>query len=168
MAFTLNTYYTADDPRTISKTLTNQIDYTCQLLDSAEMVTPTLRIRCTSETFNANYCYISFFDRYYFITGQTVESANTILIHCKLDVLYTYRNALLSSTFLVTRNENIGSTYIPDTMLPLKGSKEMKVIEFTGGDFNLDTATANSYNFVLNVAGGGSNQGTAENGGLNT
>ena len=49
-------------------------------------------------------------------------------------------------------------------MLPLKGSKEMKVIEFTGGDFNLDTATANSYNFVLNVAGGGSNQGTTENG----
>ena len=167
MAFTLNTYHTADDPRTISKTLTNQIDYTCQLLDSAEMVTPTLRVRCTSETFNANYCYISFFDIYYFVTGQTVETANTILIHCRLDVLYTYRNALLSSTFLVTRNENTGSTYIPDTMLPLKGNKEMKVIEFTGGDFNLDTATANSYNFVLNVAGGGSGQGTAENGGLN-
>ena len=165
MAFILNTYHTADDPRTISKTLTNQIDYTCQLLDSAEMVTPKLRVRCTSETFNANYCYISFFDRYYFVTGQTVETANTILIHCRLDVLYTYRNALLSSTFLVTRNENIGSTYIPDTMLPLKGSKEMKVIEFTGGDFNLDTATPNSYNFVLNVAGGGSGQGTAENGG---
>lgn len=49
-------------------------------------------------------------------------------------------------------------------MLPLKGNKEMKVIEFTGGDFNLDSATENSYNFVLNVAGGGSNQGTAENG----
>lgn len=162
MAFTLNTYHTADDPRTISKTLINQIDYTCQLLDSAEMVTPTLRVRCTSETFNANYCYISFFDRYYFVTGQTVETANTILIHCRLDVLYTYRNALLSSTFLVTRNENIGSTYIPDTMLPLKGSKEMKVIEFTGGDFNLDTASANSYNFVLNVAGGGSGQTESE------
>ena len=166
MAFTLKTYHTADDPRTISKTLTNQLDYTCELLDSAEMVTPTLRVKCTSETFNANYC--SCFDRYYFVTEQTVETANTILIHCRLDVLYTYRNALLSSTFLVTRNENIGSTYIPDTMLPLKGNKEMKVIEFTGGDFNLDTATANSYNFVLNVAGGGSNQGTAENGGSNT
>ena len=49
-------------------------------------------------------------------------------------------------------------------MLPLKGNKEMKVIEFTGGDFNLDTAGTNSYNFVLNVAGGGSGQGTAENG----
>ena len=167
MAFTLNTYHTADDPRTISKTLANQVDYTCQLLDSAEMVNPTLRVKCTNETFNANYCYISFFDRFYYITGQTVESANTILLHCQLDVLYTYRQALLSSTFLVTRNENIGSTYIPDNMLPLKGNKEMKVIEFTGGDFNLDTATENSYNFVLNVAGGGSNQGTTENGGTN-
>ena len=117
MAFTLNTYHTADDPRTITKTLTNQIDYTCQLIDSAEMVTPTLRVRCTSETFNANYCYISFFDRYYFVTGQTVETANTILIHCRLDVLYTYRNALLSSTFLVTRNvlDNSALRYVYKT-----------------------------------------------------
>lgn len=164
MAFTLNTWHCADDPRTVSKTLTNQLDYSCQLLDSAEMVNPTLRVKCTNETFNANYCYISFFDRYYYITGQAVEGANTILLHCQLDVLYTYRQALLNSKFLVTRNEKIGSTYIPDTMLPLKGNKEMKVIEFTGGDFNLDTATANSYNFVLNVAGGGSGQQTTENG----
>lgn len=163
MAFTLNTYHTADDPRTVSKTLSNQLDYSCQLLDSADMITPTLRVKCTSDTFNANYCYISFFDRYYYIIEQTVESANTILLHCQLDVLYTYRQALLNSNFLVTRNENIGSTYIPDNMLPLKGNKEMKVIEFTGGDFNLDTATENSYNFVLNVAGGGSNQQTTEN-----
>lgn len=110
--------------------------------------------------------YIPFFDRYYHIISADVESAETIILQCEFDI-FTYSVALLSSEFLVTRNENIGSTYIPDTMLPLKGNKEMKVIEFTGGDFNLDTATVNSYNFVLNVAGGGSNQGTTENEELN-
>lgn len=158
MAFTLNTYFCSDDSRVLNKTLSNQNDYICQLLDSADMIRPRLRVKCTNETFNANYCYISFFDRYYFITGQSVEGANTIILQCDLDVLYTYRNALLNSIFLVTRNEKIGSTYIPDSMLPLRPDKEMSVIEFSNSDFNLSTATANDYNFVLNVAGGGSGQ----------
>ena len=158
MAFTLKTYHTADDSRKINKTLTNEIDYVCQLIDSADMIRPRLRVKCTSETFNANYCYISFFDRWYFITGQTVENANTIIIQCDLDVLYTYRTALSNMNVLVTRNESIGSTYINDAKLPLKPAKEMKIIEFSGGEFNMNIADENSYNFVLNVAGGGSGQ----------
>lgn len=160
---TITSYQCSQDVRTITKTLTNANNYNCEILDIMNSFTPSVRLYCTSETFNANMVYIPFFDRYYHITAVDVESAETIILHCEFDI-YTYSNALLSSNFLVTRNENIGSTYIPDTMLPLKGSKEMKVIEFTGGDFNLDSATANSYNFVLNVAGGGSGQGTAENG----
>ena len=163
----ITSYQCSQDVRTISKTLTNAVEYNCEILDIMNSFSPHIRLFCTSETFNANMVYIPFFDRYYHIISADVESAETIILQCEFDI-FTYSTALLNSTVLVTRNENIGSTYIPDTMLPLKGSKEMKVIEFTGGDFNLDTATANSYNFVLNVAGGGSNQGTAENGGLNT
>ena len=163
----ITTYQCTQDVRTVQKTLTNAIDYNCEILDTMNSFSPRIRLFCTSETFNANMAYIPFFDRYYHIISADVESAETIILQCEFDI-FTYSTALLNSTFLITRNENIGSTYIPDTMLPLKGGKEMKVIEFTGGDFNLDTATANSYNFVLNVAGGGSNQGTAENGGLST
>ena len=163
----ITTYQCTQDVRTIQKTLTNAIDYNCEILDTMNSFSQQIRLFCTSETFNANMVYIPFFDKYYHIISPDVESAETIILQCEFDI-FTYSTALLNSKFLVTRNENVGSTYIPDTMLPLKGNKEMKVIEFTGGDFNLDTATANSYNFVLNVAGGGSGQGTAENGGLNT
>ena len=160
----ITSYQCSQDARTISKTLTNAAEYNCEILDIMNSFDPSVRLYCTSETFNANMVYIPFFDRYYHIIALDVESAETIILHCEFDI-FTYSIILLNSTFLVTRNENIGNTYIPDTMLPLKGNKEMKVIEFTDSDFNLDTATANSYNFVLNVAGGGSNQGTAENGG---
>lgn len=160
----ITSYHCSQDVRAISKTLTNAVEYNCEILDTMNSFTPRIRLFCTSETFNANMIYIPFFDRYYHITDIDVESAETIILQCEFDI-YTYSNALLNSNFLVTRNENIGSTYIPDTLLPLKGSKEMKVIEFTGGDFNLDSATVNSYNFVLNVAGGGSDQGTTKNGG---
>lgn len=158
---TLTSYQCSQDVRTITKTLTNANNYNCEILDKMNSFSPSIRLFCTSETFNANMVYIPFFDRYYHIISVDVESAETIILHCEFDI-FTYSNALLNSTFLVTRNENIGSTYIPDTMLPLKGNKEMKVIEFTGGDFNLDTATVNDYNFVLNVAGGGSGQNTSE------
>ena len=163
----ITSYQCSQDVRTVSKTLTNAVEYNCEILDTMNSFSPRIRLFCTSETFNANMTYIPFFGRYYHIIDVDAESAETIILHCEFDI-FTYSIALLNSTFLVIRNENIGSTYIPDTMLPLKGGKEMKVIEFTGGDFNLDTATENSYNFVLNVAGGGSNQGTTENGGLNT
>ena len=162
----ITTYQCTQDVRTIQKTLTNAINYNCEILDIMNSFSPHIRLFCTSETFNANMVYIPFFDRYYHILSVDVESAETIILPCEFDI-FTYSAALLNTRFLVTRNENIGSTYIPDTMLPLKGNKEMKVIEFTGGDFNLDTATENSYNFVLNVAGGGSNQQIAENGGTN-
>ena len=163
----ITSYQCSQDVRTVSKTLTNAVEYNCEILDTMNSFSPRIRLFCTSETFNANMTYIPFFGRYYHIIDVDAESAETIILHCEFDI-FTYSIALLNSTFLVIRNENIGSTYIPDTMLPLKGGKEMKVIEFAGGDFNLDTATENSYNFVLNVAGGGSNQGTTENGGLNT
>ena len=159
----ITTYQCSQDVRTIQKTVTNPVEYNCEILDSMNSFSPRIRLFCTSETFNANMTYIPFFDKFYHIISADVESAETIILHCEFDIC-TYSNALLNSNFLVTRNENIGSTYIPDTMLPLKGNKEMKVIEFTGGDFNLDSASTNSYNFVLNVAGGGSNQGTTENG----
>ena len=158
----ITSYQCSQDVKTVQKTLTNAVEYNCEILDTMNSFSPHIRLFCTSETFNANMVYIPFFDRYYHIIDVDAESAETIILHCEFDI-FTYSTALSSSTFLVTRNENIGSTYIPDNMLPLKGNKEMKVIEFTGGDFNLDTATENSYNFVLNVAGGGSNQQITEN-----
>lgn len=155
---TITTFQCSDDIRVINKTLTNNVDYECEILDSMNVINPQLRLFCTSTTFNNNYAYIPFLGRYYRITDFSVESAETIIINTEIDVLYTYKTALLDSTFLVTRNENIGSTYIPDSHLPLYPYKEMKVIEFSDSEFNLNTATVNNYNYVLNVAGGGSGQ----------
>lgn len=155
---TITTFQCSDDIRVINKTLTNNIDYECEILDSMNVINPRLRLYCSSNTLSANYCYIPFLDRYYRITDYSVESAETIIINTEIDVLYTYRNTLLSSTFLITRNENIGSTYIPDSYLPLYPYKDMKIIEFSNSEFNLNTATVNNYNYVLNVAGGGSGE----------
>ena len=104
---------------------------------------------------NANYCFISTFGRYYFITDYTILSAERILITCEVDPLESWSSQILATNQLVTRSESIGKpTEIEDTLYPLKKNKEMFCIKFEGSQMNLDSATNSSYNFVLNVAGG--------------
>lgn len=154
----IKTYVCNDDKRVINKTLTDEAVYNCEFLDKVDMITPAMRLYCSATTFTNNYVYIPTFDKYYFVVNSSVDSARTIILQLQLDVLKTYENKLLNSDFLIVRNENIKSNYIEDSKLPILPYQHMKVIEFSENDFNIDTATENNYNFLLNVAGGGSNQ----------
>lgn len=92
---------------------------------------------------------------YYFIENITYMTGNRILLTMKEDVLQTYSSEILQMNCLITRQENIGINFIVDNFLPLKNEKKIKVIEFDNSEFNLNTATKDSYNFLLTVAGGG-------------
>lgn len=92
---------------------------------------------------------------YYFIENITYMPGNRILLTMKEDVLQTYSTEILQMNCLITRQENIGINFIVDNFLPLKNEKKIKVIEFDNSEFNLNTATKDSYNFLLTVAGGG-------------
>lgn len=92
---------------------------------------------------------------YYFIENITYLSGNRFLLLMKEDVLQTYSTEILQMNCLITRQENIGINFIVDNFLPLKNEKKIKVIEFDNSEFNLNTATKDSYNFLLTVAGGG-------------
>lgn len=92
---------------------------------------------------------------YYFIENITYMPGNRILLTMKEDVLQTYSSEILQMNCLITRQENIGINFIVDNFLPMKNEKKIKVIEFDNSEFNLNTATKDSYNFLLTVAGGG-------------
>lgn len=101
-----------------------------------------------------NYMYIDVFDRFYFINSYKIMSAGRIAITGNIDVLYTYRNALLTSNVNVIRNEFVNITQTPDSYLPLKGTRHIRVLRFPlslqNADFNSTTRC-----FILTVAGGG-------------
>lgn len=103
-----------------------------------------------------NYAYINNGRRiYYFIDSAEFLPGNRIVYTMKEDVLQTYSAEILQMNCLITRQENIGINFIVDNFLPLKNEKKIKVIEFDNSEFNLNTATKDSYNFLLTVAGGG-------------
>ena len=83
------------------------------------------------------------------MTGGRLE------INCKVDVLTTYAAYIKTVPAVLVRSEQTGFTQITDNKLPISKNKLIRIAEFEGGDFNINSATNTSYNFVLNIMGGG-------------
>lgn len=157
----VNLYTTGDNPKTVTKSLTAISSVTARVTHPCNILRPELILSgdSTVNAINANYVYIPDFARYYFIKDHTTDTAARIILSCEIDPLMSWSAGIRASKQLVTRSESIGKpTYTPDDQYLLKPNKDIKVIAFDGGYFNLESATQISYNFLLNVAGGGSGQ----------
>lgn len=53
---------------------------------------------------NMNYCYIPYFDRYYFVQRTVLPTADVVQFHLSEDVLATWKNEILNSYLYVTRS----------------------------------------------------------------
>lgn len=148
-------YQCNDDNRVLNKTLNNPVAYNAIFpLDSISEHSPQFILTYNANILNKNYLYCPDLNRYYYISSTELLTGSRILLSCSVDVLMSFKDDILSSNALVTRNESVGLSDIVDEKLPLLNYKEIAVIEFNGTDFNSDVATENSRNFVLNIAGG--------------
>ena len=68
------------------------------LKDETNLMEPTFILKTNPVVYNANYLFCEFTSRYYYIESIDAMSGGRIAIHCKIDVLYTYRNEILNST----------------------------------------------------------------------
>lgn len=97
----------SSDVNTVNKLTTDITDtITCTMKDGTSIITPTFVLNYNASYFNANYLYSDTTDRYYFITDIEIAPAGKILIHCKVDVLMTYKTSILSLTCNIVRQEN--------------------------------------------------------------
>lgn len=155
---TLIFYTTTDPPNKINKTLVTVATVTNVMLkDNVSILSPVFIMNYNAALLSANFVYCETFGRYYFIEDITAISGGRLSIACKVDTLYTYRVSIGNVPAIATRSETAGHTEITDNKLPIAKNKEVKLYEFTGGDFNIDTAANTDYNFVLNIMGGGAN-----------
>lgn len=154
---TINLYSTGDNPKTVSKTLSAISNVQGRATQPCNILHPELILSgdSTVNAINANYVYIPDFGRYYFIKDHTTDTAARIILSCEVDPLMSWASGIRASRQLVTRSESVGKpTEITDNQYPLSKHKNMVVIAFEGGSMNLDSATADTYNFIINVAGG--------------
>lgn len=151
--------YTFDDKRTLVKNVTWYDTFICKPYTDYNITSPILIIsNATGAISNNNYAYIPDYNRYYFVDSVSVGRNGMYVVKLSIDVLMTYSNGIKNLNCTISRQENIGINDIVDTLLPLKNSKELSVIEFDNSEFNTESASGSTYNFVLNVSGGGSGQ----------
>lgn len=155
MSVNVELYKNLSDNRYVTKNIELLDTVTAVWYENTSIVTPTIRFNFPSELYDVNYAKIPAFGRYYYITDARTLQGHSVEMDLRCDVLMTYKGTILNSPQFVSRNEGIGKpSFIADSNYPLRINKDMAVIKFEGGNFNLNEATTSGLNFVLNVSGG--------------
>ena len=137
---TLDLYRTPSDERMVNKTLNDKFSFDkINLKQDCSITHPVFILGKTSSTEpmgtvgwwkKFNYCYCNNLDRYYFIRNIVFQKTGLVELQCDVDPLMSFKDDILSSTQLVTRQENKQQRYIPDTSLPIHSQVKTEIRQF--------------------------------------
>lgn len=110
---TLNFYKQSATPNRVNKTgyLTEVGTVNNVMLKETENeLTPDFVMKTTDIILNSNYIFCSATGRYYFITSHEFTSGGRIIIHCRTDVLMSFKTEILTSSAWVDSADNTTDT----------------------------------------------------------
>lgn len=103
-------YNTNDTNNTINKTLTNETEYNVKFKGNADIKNPVLVLK-SSTILLFNYAYIPEFERYYFIEKIELFPNEIYNIALSVDVLESFKNDILNSSGIISRQTDINNYY---------------------------------------------------------
>lgn len=161
MSSHITLYSNTASPETVNKSgsLTTIEQITGEFRGSINVLAPVIQIQPTTTSTVAkilkecNYIYIQELGRYYFVTGLSCIANNLIEIEARVDVLYTWKDAILNQTAIVARNEKDPnySLYLDDSALKVYNNPNITTYNFRDGSGNITAFTEQE--FVLALAG---------------
>ncbi len=86
-----------------------------QIIGDMNILSPRIKVIADADTKAANYCYISDFDRYYFVKDKVGLSGTHIELLLENDLRYNFLSVIQNSDVTATRS-NIYNANIPDPM----------------------------------------------------
>ena len=107
-------YYNKSDKRYLNKSIDakySNIDI--QILEPSSIINPTLKVSSGLIGNNVNYVYIPDLRRYYYIDNYIMENG-FVRLECKVDVLMSFKNEILSEKVIAARSSNRYNLYLPD------------------------------------------------------
>ena len=119
MAITVTLYSFNKRENSTKRPTSGGTDYSCILIDETSLMSPTFKLEIGSNPIAKNYCYVSDFDRYYFIEDVT-SNQGFWYITCKEDVMASYRGTIGASSHYVLRAASAYDDTITDAMYPAK------------------------------------------------
>lgn len=140
-------YVNNSEKNKIGKNLTNDFSISGTLRDATNIINPVILIEL-NEIGNYNYCYISSFNRYYFITDITVMRTGLYAISLMVDVLESFKTDIKNLSVILLNTQNVGvNNYLPSPVFRNNVKAKTDIINFPSG-LN-DTGE-----FILITAGG--------------
>lgn len=99
---------------------------------------------------NVNYVYIPEYNRYYFVTDIINLTGGRYEIHCKVDVLMSFKDYILNLSCIVDKqsSKDNANMYLDDGSFVVQSKEFVNTINFPRG-FN------DNGEFILITAGGG-------------
>lgn len=146
---TIQLYNNSSDPRVLNKSLTAVGSaITCKLTDECTVEDPSFKMTLSSDYLTANYLKVSEWNKYYFITDRNIINGHEIIVNCHIDVLRTYRDAILNSEVICERSSSTENPYLPDNACADRGTIQQVFRKMSTTPFSKET---NCY--VLHIAG---------------
>ena len=137
----------------VDKGATGAITWTSQNVDcdwlNTDILNPVLKVQ--SGKVNSNYVKINTFGgRYYFVESAESYAGTHSILRCHVDVLYSYKSAILGLECLVDRNEFQRNGDLVDTKMPFKKKFTVYQKRHPGG--NVITASGFFSYYLMRVA----------------
>lgn len=132
----------------IGKNITVGTSASCALKDGTSVLRPVLRIQTSDNVYDYNYLRITEFNRYYFIDDIISLNNNIWEVKAHVDVLETYKNAILANTAVIKRQQNQYNLYLDDPDFHVYNYEKLQTLQFPTNSFN------KALKYVLVVNGG--------------
>ena len=148
MSYTVSFYTFTKRSNSTKVPTSGNNDFTCNIKNGSGILTPKveLNLGLTSDPSQYNYCHITDFDRWYYVTEWYFDHGLWTAT-CKVDVLATYKSQIGSTSMYVLRSSAQKDGSIVDTLYPCK----------TGCDY-YTTSITSPYNstgcYVIGVVNG--------------
>ena len=103
-----------------------------------------------------NYCYLSFFNRFYYIKDITVQSSQIMELTLQVDSLQSFKTEILNNYAILERSgdSNAYNSYFNDGQYWTQQNKKIKFIPFLNSKKEELTIPRNSNSYILTIAGG--------------
>ena len=136
--------------------------FSCTLLESTSLMNPTFKLSIGSNPISYNYCYVSDFNRYYFVRDITSDN-NFWYITCEVDPMASHKSDIIGGSHYVLRSASSYDEYISDPLYISKvnetGTQQAVTDPFayTNGHSYVWCVTGNVINGTMNNQQIGSN-----------
>lgn len=141
-------YNNKSDSRYLNKDITEVVTLECEQKAPFTIESPNVIIR--NRALNFNYCFIPYFNRYYYIENIMVESGERLLLSLKVDVLMSHKNSIKKSSCIASRSSSNYNLMIPDDAITFLDSSKIELRKIGSSPF---THSVSGKNYILTLGG---------------